>query len=469
MTLFALTRPHHVAGLALALAACSPSAEDTFDDDEQAAWGQVEWTLTGHVHVRDNVFDLGDAGGDFDPDEPHPLKGARVEIAGSLLSSGGFASWGTTTVQSDGSWSFWKSKSSSRRKFKVYVRFDDDSKMAVKKALGVQYKVEVIHTGWTYHDAGDSDLGAFSFDADAQSDGTITTAERRAASIFWAGRYVIDAFDDNDVPFKDKITVRYPAQSLCNPGCANYVEDVIHIRENWFEDYSEHWQMREIVHEMMHFWHWGRVDGAIDMVCSGDLLHTTHEDWERPFVAFAEGFAEFAAVNAMQALFNESSNCGNRTLPFSRPYLAEHDGLASFDDIRHNDNGIRSLLHQLQLGDYHEYDYDTPVDEATCDRYVVREDNMSARRFMRCPAAPELEFWQILSAFKTHSSVGLTDWLENDEGIDEFLDRVEILYPDQLTSDIRSHMEDLGTPDSEEAGRALCAPRHLTRWLRSLP
>ena len=120
------------------------------------------------------------------------------------------------------------------------------------------------------------------------------------------------------------------------------------------------------------------------------ILHgSTHDGLQKKsFVAFHEGFAEWASNRLIQTIFSTDSDIYGGTndtgLPFSRKFL-KAKGIKNASDIDKSEYGWISLFNILMTPDLHLHDFNSTTD------YAAKLSSVAIPKGHTC-ASPALSF-----------------------------------------------------------------------------
>lgn len=319
---------------------------------------------------------------------PTPLHGVRVEIASkeSKLDP----DWnvlGEVFTKHDGSFSLIKTKDRSDRYFRLRIMFKDDElklypandglfhDLLNHAPFGLEEAVDVVDQAlaatsrlafdvdWYTLIKDDEkrsgpnvDFGTLTFQANGHLDLSHHTA-RRHADIWFLVKKMIAELRAADVPFATgkTLAIKHPhseplvkdgtEQSYCNP-----YNNTVFLLQNSVDD---HFNAETVLHEVMHLWTYQNSKGE-DGLAWQLLVHgSTHEGRQKKaWVAFHEAFAEWAAAQLYQRIYQQrmdvlaDAELDSRPTPFSRDYLRSL-GIASLDDLDHFEHGWFALFNAL--------------------------------------------------------------------------------------------------------------------------
>lgn len=446
--------------VALLTLACAPNSEEqpiteiTAQGLDPGRQQQCRWQVTGTLRVEDAIWHAGSIDGDAvlhagNVNDVEGLTGSRrvdnaiYPLRGALVTlkyqrpGGTYQRLATALTDERGRFSFDSAHDCGRQRLRVLVSFDNDD-LSLRKALGVQHSVRIRTTEWFDDNAirVSYDAGTFTFDQRQFEDGTLARSQWRAANIFWGVTRLMRRLSDEGVPYLQKLTIRYPAESVCAPGCAVPSFGVVMIRDGWFTG-SANWVKQELIHEVLHFWYYQRTQGSISMLSGHEI--NSHERRESEFVALAEGLAEFMARRIMGLWYGTTYTL----LVKSRYSLGVLMDLPTWDDVIHNDSGVMAVLNRLLVKRYHDYDFGTlssPPSETTPSLALPIAPFKGI-----CPDA-NFTLFELLRAFDPIASPGLTTRMTGAQGIDHFLLRLSVFYPARFGATVRDHFKNMLDP-----------------------
>jgi hypothetical protein len=190
-----------------------------------------------------------------------------------------------------------------------------------------------------------------------------------------------------------------------------------------------------LVHELMHVWAYQHSTGedglAVELLANG----STHGLVDESYVAFHEGFAEYAKDELLGALYGHDTG-----LPYSREKLgAGINGvpLQTIARLQRHDDGWRSVFRTLTLSPLNLYDFLDPYAGTLSSTYVVRRDLARV-----CDGIPGLDFADILLAFESNAGRGLPDDITTGEmTVEGFLERLAVTDTDMDDADADAFLE----------------------------
>lgn len=397
----------------------------------------IPWTITGKLSVTmsepKRMSSPFVATGD--------LVNAQVLVEGSSLKTGGFSEWGTVRTDSTGNFKLIVSKPNAPRRIRVRARFRDQTlKVTAPTPL----------SDWSdIYESDDKVTGpsvavppvTFRRSGDPQDDD-----HYKRAATWYVCKRVIDELVAHDpwFAFKDTVTIIYPARAL-NGSYANGLSRSVYINYVFstkgdpdvldeLEDKGDQWDVPTVLHEFMHIWNYDHNHGASNWLgaVTWDLDLSTHSFQEKPAIAFHEGFAEYAKDELLHHIWKHAkpeprgrqglvggkrdSNDGHKG-PVSTP-------LASLEMVERNEDGVRFGLHLLTTPQIYTRAFGSNNSGGSVAGSIPRPT--------LAPKAPEIDFWDVLSVFKSNSGAGWpTAWeAKQSSGLLRFFDRVSDILPD---------------------------------------
>jgi hypothetical protein len=459
---------------------------------------QVGWTLRGRILVEHLFQELTDTYGAISP-----LAGFRVRVQARERVAGVWGKWkkwDDVIINDDdeGAFQVSKIKSSHRRRFRVQVQFKSAElvifgsnrslmrqvsralRMRALRSLGAELILDQLlqqftripyQSDWhTVHidrtgrgrGAGITDLGDLTFEANGPDDLGDQIAHRQAELWFLYSR-VIEFFSrlGPGFRFKKKVAVKYPHNNpllgdRMEASYANPENYMVYIVENsvW-DDYA---RIDYVLHEIMHIWayqHSRREKGmAWQLIIHGD----THKLQNRTWVAFHEGFAEWAYHHVYRSLFGKNPTIGAagtadiEPLPFKRGHLSSNYGLSSLDLVDRHDWGWVSILNLLTTPDLVNYTFNNNG------KYISRT-RFRPNRALTCDD-PVLGFTDVLQLFNTDKRSGAARQLRRSEmNLSGILERAVAVHP-QFDRTAQTAVLSLVDPaDTAMPRNLLCRPR----------
>ena len=459
---------------------------------------QVGWTVRGRVFVEHLFQELTDTYGAVSPLAGFRLRiQARERVAGVW---GSWKKWDDVIINEGEGGAFQVSKIKTRhnRRFRVQVQFERADlvifganrtllrqisrtlRMRALRSLGSELVLDQLLQHFTripyqadwhtiYVDrtgrgqaAGVVDLGDLTFAASAPNALGDRIAHRQAELWFLYSR-VMAHYESlgRAYRFKKKVAVKYPHNNpllgdRIEASYANPENHTIYIVENsvW-DDYA---RIDYVLHEIMHIWayqHSRREKGmAWQLLIHGD----THGLQNRTWVAFHEGFAEWAYHQVYRGLFGRNPTVGAAgttdilPLPFKRSHLTSNYGLSSLEQVDRHEWGWVSFLNLLTTPNLVNYTFNGNG------RHVARTRAAPARR-MVCDE-PALAFANVLQLFLSDRRSGAARQLKRSEmNLAGILNRAVAVYP-QFDNTARTAVLSLLDPaDTTMPRDLLCRPR----------
>lgn len=450
---------------------------------------KVTWNVSGNIMLKHNDPTIGNAFPD-----PVPLKDVKVKVSAreKLLGVWGpFNKWDEVTTNSNGFFKVVKEKDKSDRQFKIEVMFKDDTLKIYPENDGLISKItegvtdltgltgDLLEDGvqqlleqtsriafdvkWFKvldedkndkdHNEGTINFGNLVFGGSSKADLGDYFAIRHAITWFVIKKVfdVINTFVAK-CKFDDKkpVALKYPHDNkligdkieapYSDP--YNYVIFVIkNSTSNWFS-------VDTIIHELMHIWAYQHCSGEKSMAWQLLLHGSTHDGLQnKSFVAFHEGFAEWASNRLTKMIFSTDSDIygGNEFdtgLPFSRKFL-KGKGIKKESDIDKSEYGWISLFNILMTPDLHLYNFNSTTN------YAEKLSTVSIPKGHIC-SSPALTFEEILSIFCENESKGYKKVLDKNEmNADDFLQRAKNIV--KLTSNHISAVMNLLDPSKTNA------------------
>jgi len=469
----------------------------------------ITWKIRGKIMLKHSNSTIRNTFPDI-----VPLKGIKVKVSAreKVVVWGPFNSWDEVTTGSDGLFEVKKEKDKSHRQFKIEVLFKDDSLKIYPDNDGLLNKItegltdlagDVLATmtrcnavddivdstedaigqvfeqtsriaydvKWfkildeekndTDHSHGTIDFGQFVFGNSTQEDLNDSIAIKHA--IVWFVYKEVFSYINNlgsSVHFDNKkpVALKYPhdnpiindnlEESYASP--YNYVIFVIKNKK------KDRFSVDTILHELMHIWAYQHCSKEKGMAWQLAINGGTHNGLQtKSFVAFHEGFAEWASNYLTKKIFGvDSTIYGGETdngLPFSRFFLKKKK-IKDENDIDKSEYGWISLFNillftsNLQLYDFNANDVHAELSFVTWPAEHV------------C-SSPELSFEEILKIFVVHKSKGYEKVLKKREmNLVYFLQRTADIYG-RVTSDHVSAIKNLLNPSkTDNAVDVICLP-----------
>ena len=283
-------------------------------------------------------------------DDNAPLEQVEVRVSGRT-SSGWFNSWGSDYTDSDGSFTVTESQCDARV-VKVEARFHNGD---LDVSGPDSPKWYVIYETPNAIDPSLIDLQREPFRGD---DGDQATDQAHTDAQTWVVyQRAIDYVDDTGHRFYDQVVVHNPATLTQGTSATDPPTGDIHI------DPNQTTRVDVMLHELGHAWSYPVVDneGCLTWDLVNDHLdhdpttNYTHDDWEKPCVAFEEGFAQFFDRKLEYELHNagelNTAPQAADVTPWTREHMRDHFGLRTLDDTSHSDFGWEQAFRVLTASD----------------------------------------------------------------------------------------------------------------------
>lgn len=371
---------------------------------------KIDWTVSGRIMVVDTMMPnvtLDRDTVDGSATEIRPLSNVKVRVDGSTQNTNGFLSWGTVQTGADGSFTLSQRKSDKPRRFRVFVKFENDA-LHVKRPPGGWYSVFY------------SPVGAFTasptlnIDERIFGDNTGNLGHQQDANAYYIAQSVVERLRDEGHPFTKKIHVDLFQRPLTGSSWAKgIVRHTANITADAFNPVT-------IIHEMMHLWNYQHNSGTTNWLGAiwGDSDTAGHQ--ENPNVAFHEGFAEYAAWELMHLIWGVEKG-----LPYSRQWLNSR-GFTTREMVERYWLGVKSCLRFLTAD--HPFFIDVGV--------IGSPMSYAESRYHRIPSRPPhpprccpdrfLDFFDVLEVFNEHPEAGWKkewDAGDKDNGVFNFFAR----------------------------------------------
>ncbi|MEM6326458.1 MAG: hypothetical protein AAF791_05010 [Bacteroidota bacterium] len=467
--------------LLLAMLVLPASAMTTTATVTPSASGNgCEWTVTGAVRVNHAMPELEGAIGEFSD-----LAGVKVKVSAALrLSSVGGGVWGTydkwaeVTTNSRGEFTVRHTPTLSScdgvRRFRVKVKFQsDDLELRHGNATSSLNKVKwytIVDQDGTQTDH-TVDLGTKTFDWQHAHD--LGEMEARGHAEAWVVyTALLDQLESygSGYTFTEPLKVKFPHNSaLAGDGVeasyANPFTNVVYIfRANDCPENrlvpaegacESHLTVNALLHEAMHIWAYqhstGEEDLALNLLTSG----STH-CFEPTYIAFHEGFAEFAAERLAKILFGIDA-----PLPVTRD--AMQDGftcegstnrLTSIGQVEDHDYGWIASLRTLIKGRLQSWTYEGSATSRTFRSSTNAITEHGELTVVGACDSPQIVFKDVLTTFLAHPADGYPAPLaKGDMNLEDFVDRLTDIH--DLGNDTRDALLTLMDPAATEQPRDL--------------
>jgi len=289
------------------------------------------------------------------------LEGVQVRVQGKKLVLGGgvWGTWKTVRTDANGRFSVTKEKGCGKRRVRVRVKFKDaDLEVRHRNATSSLTKVKWYTVYQTTSGKGSGLDKDKTLTFRSSGSRALGAREPRYHAEIWTLYQEAIAHMDgygSRLAFQSRVKIKYPHDPVSPPdwistkeirSYANPLNDVIYLVKR--DGGIDHGQKPEIaLHELMHFWAYQHSRGEDGMASYLVANGTTHGIVKEPYVAFHEGFAEWAAQFVKEQI-------GPKT--FEDPYSPSHlrnyrSGINRFDTVDRADHGwynIFSLMHAPQ-------------------------------------------------------------------------------------------------------------------------
>lgn len=460
---------------------------------------QVTWKVEGRISLKSNDSTIANVFPGM-----LPLAGVQVKVSARekiLGVWGPFNSWDTVTTNSDGYFEVKKEKDKSDRQFKIEVLFKDNTLKIYPENDGlwntitegftdmfgqITDKVEdaveqlleqtsriAYDVKWfkildedkddKKHSHGTIDFGYFIFGGSSKQDLGDSIAVKHATAWF-VYKKVFSVFNGfgKTLHFDDKkpVALKYPHDNPIigdNTEAAysdpyNYIIFIIRNKKSdWFN-------VDTIVHELMHIWAYQHCEKEKAMAWQLAIHGSTHSGLQKKsFVAFHEGFAEWASNRLTRLIFGKDSDIYGGTtdtgVPFSRRFL-KGKNVKNESDIDKSEYAWISLFNILMTPDLHLHNFNSSTDYAA----AMSSSSVTVPSRHVC-SSPALTFDEILSVFIEHESDGYKKVLtKNEMNLDDFLERAKDIS-DKVTQDHVEAIKILLDPSkTDSAVSVICLP-----------
>jgi hypothetical protein len=380
---------------------------------------KTNWTVTGRIMVNIPLPEFGAS---------LPLSNVEVNVSARKFGNNLWNSWDKVRTDANGRFTVTNKKDKDERQFKIEVKFEDDDlavygdeRGGVVTTAGFRCRWLLAHQdgGGTKRNAGTTDLGNITF---ADGEPAINEAVRhdfvpvRSAGIWHIYKSVIAFMKTGGVPFTSKIHIQYPQDGALDDSkeasYANPSNKMIYLVKNTKKD---QYTLSTMVHELMHLWMYGHCTGEIRLAPQTLIHGGTHDArQEKPFVAFHEGFAEWAKNRLLPLIF---SNAGtffpygyeDTGVPLLRSKL-NAIGATSLNEMSHYEEAWNSVFNLLTVDNLHELDLNTNsiAGEVHAERNFVPPANLIC-------ASPIIGFTGLLRMFLKDKDKGHRDYIEENE------------------------------------------------------
>lgn len=422
-----------------------------------------------------------------------PLKGVKVKVSAreKLLGVWGpFNSWDEVSTDVSGFFEVRREKDQSDRQFKIEVLFKDDSLKlypdnngilsTITESLtdmggpivdlldgGLQQALEqtsrlAFDVKWFKildedknnrdHKAGTVDFGDFVFNSDTGQDLHDSIAVKHALAWFVVKEAfgVLNSFGKYR-QFTDKtVAIKYPHD---NPLIGDSVEApytdpynyVIFIIRNSKEDW---FTVDTLLHELMHVWAFQHCTGEKSMAWQLLIHGSTHGNiQDQSFVAFHEGFAEWAKNRLIHIIFKWNNN--EYITPYSRKFLRRMD-VKNMQMVDKSEYAWISLFNLLITPNLQFLDINSKSD------FAEKLDVIALSKNQIC-SSPSLAFEDILSVFCAHEAKGYKNILDKSEmNLNSFLKRTADIFDNMRESHIEVIKNLLDPSQTSTAASIVC-------------
>lgn len=433
-----------------------------------------QWTVTGKIKVAHLMPELKEAFG-----SSNGLAGIQVRLharSNVLGAWGTWNSWGVVRTGADGGFRFSEEHGSDRRQFKIEILFDSD---ALRIKEGQETSIGLNNQGFPIDidfDLTDKDWHLIHNDEDkGVQDGRKAgltnlgdvminrTVVKKHADIWFLYNKIFSKMNSfgNDFSFGKKITLKYPmgvgnnassSASYCNP-----LNNNIYLKE-------DHFNASTATHELFHAWAYFHSTGEDGMVWQLAKHQTTHQARENTtFVAFHEGFAEWASYKVLEEItdgrlknFIQSSGFDKPHFPLNRNFIgaalsSSERFLANVDCTERGWHSLFNILTYDALGSCN-------FNESSSTIFALRVENVS------CPnAALRYSLKQVLSVFMKNTNQGLNSELKREEmNFGSFLNRAKAILPG-FTEEKMKQVKVYLDPNAKENPRDFYCPTIINR------
>lgn len=418
--------------------------------------GQVTWEITGRLTVEEDEIN-----GSGLP-MIRVLAGVEVEVSASNF--GTYSSWGKVHTNADGYFTLRNVKDESKRKIKVKVRFADstleiNTGLLANPADFISPAIEVFEHSQEV-EGPHINIGTRCFKSGGA--GELGNLDNRRRAIAWYfTKTLMNALTDHDpyFAFKSKIKVIYPANVVSGQCYANGLTRSVYIHST---DKSDQWSVPTLAHELSHIIYYDHNYGTANwfaaVFCPPDM--STHSQSERPQIAMAEGFAEFAAWEWLRELWgHEAGSTREKKLPYTRYALVHSLHLNTIDEVEQSDVGVERALRLLTARAFYARKFGDKHTQLESNPYPLKVSTP----FVDCPPHPKVTIWDVLKVFQANPGAGWpTEWQvgSSDYGIRRFFERAADVL-DNLDEQTKNLMLDLIDPNGIKEPSSRCT-KNLT-------
>ncbi|NOS85938.1 MAG: hypothetical protein HOP31_12410 [Ignavibacteria bacterium] len=367
-----------------------------------------------------------------------PLPNAEVNISARKFGNNIWNSWGKVRTDSEGRFTLTKEKNNDKRQFKIEVKFEDDELGVYGDELGGLLSTIRFSAKWilAHQDGGGVSRGAGTtelFDITFSDNSSSSTAPERSefdnvrnAALWHIYKKIIRFMSDGGVPFTSKVHVKYPHEGVKKDieetSFADPFNKMIFIIKNSARD---QFTLNIIIHELMHIWMYGHCSGEFRMATQGLVNRGTHDARQnKTFVAFQEGFAEWAKNRLLDLVFAQTTPINSygypdNGLPLLRSKLVSI-GASSLAEMPHYEEVWNSIFNFFTVGNLHELDLNT---NSIADEVHAERSNIQPPIIICHP--PNIGFTGLLKIFLKDKDKGHRDYIEENEmDLENFLTRL---------------------------------------------
>lgn len=370
---------------------------------------KVEWEIKGRLSVEDNatqeVLFPGSGVGNPNGGGNQLLRNVKIKIEASTQKQKKmYSSWGEITTDSLGNFSIKKMKDEKPRHVRIYIILNN-SKLRVIGQHTLSEKL-VIYESDGRVSGPVLDIGDFViFGSPGVRNVPLPTHKKVLA--WYICDCVLETFAGKgpEFKFKRKLHVKVDASPIFKAswarGLGMSIAYVIKLDGGDF--------FITLLHEIMHIWNYQHNSGTTNWLAHLNSKEIDGVQQYEPYVAFHEGFAEYAAYEIAHHLFGRV-----KLLPFSRRHLVEVRSLDTIKKIERDAyNGVVTCLRMLTA----EKPGQVVTKGSVSSTFARLEDR-------KCDAQQLMDFWDVLRTFspgpnwKTEWQVGNRDY-----GVFRFFDR----------------------------------------------
>lgn len=411
-----------------------------------SAHAQCTYTIEGNVKVAHQISELSGES---------PLENIQVKVSAqskTIVGWGWFTAWDTVRTDASGFFSVTRSKSCNKRRFRVKVKFDDENleirhETSTSSLTKVKWYKVYEDSSEVFRDSVTVNLGDLVFDSVGDHD-LDAFEPRRHADIWVLYHMAFDALDDLDRGFESKVKIKYPHDGVAadepETSYANPITHVIYIVKNLSGDAGD--DTDTLLHELMHIWMYqhSRGESALAGYLLTHLNRGTHDIVDQEYVAFHEGFAEYAAQFLLETLFGTE-----QTRPLSKAGLI-NQGLDTLDLVQFKDDGWQTVFRTLALDDLSTWNFSTASTRAEPRGIMIAKT---------CDDVTKLGFQRLTRIFDEDASAGYTnDIHRNAMNFDDFFERAEDIVSPYDANDTDVYMQTLDPESDFEPYNDICEP-----------